>query len=57
MVDKGSASTGYIAVKNGSSVKYAPYNKYNYDKYTNGGWSPIGVVVNQDYMLAVPTTD
>lgn len=57
LVDKGSASTGYIAVKNGSSVKYAPYNKYNYDKYTNGGWSPIGVVVNQDCMLAVPTTD
>ncbi len=57
LVDKGSASTGYIAVKKGSSVKYAPYNKYNYDKYTNGGWSPIGVVVNQDYMLAVPTTD
>lgn len=57
LVDKGSASIGYIAVKNGSSVKYAPYDKYNYDKYHNAGWDPIGVVVSQDYMVAVPTSD
>lgn len=56
-VDKASANAGDIALKNGSSVRYAPYNKYNYDKYTNGGWSPIGVVVNHDIMLAIPTSN